>query len=139
MKSIIIPKTVRTAILSRAARLAQPVQEMLNLAAILGHEFDFATLHGMGAWDEGSLESMLESARRAQFIQEVPRGGNLRFTFAHALIPFALRQSLSGLQMQRLHHRAATVIEAQQPDDIEVLAHHYTASGEHNKAIYFSY
>ncbi|MGW8251642.1 MAG: ATP-binding protein, partial [Anaerolineales bacterium] len=138
MQSIIIPKTISAAILSRASRLSQPVQEMLRQAAILGQEFNVETLHRMGTWDEAALENMLENARRAYFIQEAPRGGNFRFTFTHALIPFALRQSLSGLQLQRLHFRAANVIKALQPDDFEVLAHHYTASGEQNKAIYFS-
>ena len=135
IQRIVIPKTVRAAILSRVAKLSPPLQEMLRLAAVLGHEFDIATLKGMSAWDEVTLESMLESARQAQFIQEVSRGGTLGFTFAHALIPYTLRESLSGLHLQRLHQRAAAIIQSKRPDDYEVLAYHYTASGEQNKAI----
>jgi DNA-binding SARP family transcriptional activator len=137
IQSIVIPKTVRAAILSRVAKLSHPQQEMLRLAAVLGHEFDFTTLHKMSAWDEVTLEDLLERASQAQFLQEVSRGGTLRFTFAHALIPFALRESMSGLHLQRLHHRAASIIQAQRPDDYEVLAYHYTASGEQEKAISF--
>jgi len=123
--------------MSRVEKLPLPQQEMLRLAAILGHEFDFTTLLGMGTWDEAALEDMLESTCRSQFLQESPRGEVQRFTFTHALIPFTLRESLSGMQLQRLHQRAATVIQIQHPDDYEVLAHHYTASGMHDQAIHF--
>ena len=137
IRSIVIPKTVRAAILSRVAKLSTPLQEILRFAAILGYEFDFATLRKMSEWDEAALENLLESACQAQFIREERRAGNLRFTFSHALIPFALRESLGGLPMQRLHRRAAAAIQALHPEDSELLAHHYTAAGEHEKAVHF--
>jgi len=74
-------------------------------------------------------------AERAQLVGEVQGRGREIFSFAHALIPFALRESLSGLRRQRLHRRAALAIEAARPNDVEALAYHFAAAGERDKAI----
>ncbi|MBI3360793.1 MAG: hypothetical protein HY023_06750, partial [Chloroflexi bacterium] len=138
MQTIFIPPSVRGAILARVERLPLPAQDALRLAAILGREFDFATLHSASEQDEEALIAALERAERAQLIGESPRAGRMAFTFAHALIPFALRESLSGLRRQRLHRRAALAIEAARPNDVESLAYHFAAAGERDKAIEYS-
>jgi DNA-binding SARP family transcriptional activator len=135
MQTIVIPSSVRGAILARVERLPAPAQNALRLAAILGREFEFETLHRASEEDEDTLISALEQATRAQLIGETTRGKRIAYTFAHALIPFALRESLSGLRRQRLHRRVAAVLEAYRPDDFEVLAYHFDAAGEHGKAI----
>lgn len=139
IESIIIPQSVRAAILSRVEKLPAAVQDMLRMAAVLGREFDFLTLQAMGDWGEEGLVAELEHAKRVQLLTEVEQAGHIRFTFVHALIPFTLRESLSGLRRQRLHRRAAIVIECQRPDDLEVLAYHFLAAGERDKALEYSY
>ncbi|NUM46292.1 MAG: AAA family ATPase [Anaerolineales bacterium] len=135
MQTIVIPSSVRGAILARVERLPAPAQNALRLAAILGREFDFETLHRASEEDEDILISVLERAAQAQLIGETTRGKRIAYTFAHALIPFALREGLSGLRRQRLHRRVALAIEAQHPNDFESLAHHFAAAGEREKAI----
>lgn len=144
MRTIFIPQSVRGAILARVERLPAPAQEVLRLAAILGREFDFETLQAasrgeaLSSLDEDALIAALERAERAQLIGEAPRAGRLTFTFAHALIPFALRENLSGLRRQRLHRRVAAAIESLRPNDIEALAYHFAAAGERGQAIEYS-
>lgn len=84
------------------------------------------------------LITALEQAGRAQLISEVRRTGRLTFTFAHALIPFTLRESISGLRLQRLHRRVAVAIERLRPDDVEALAYHFAAAGERARAVTYS-
>jgi tetratricopeptide (TPR) repeat protein len=48
--TIVVPQSVRAAILSRVEKLPSVVQETLLLAAILGREFDFPILQAMGEW-----------------------------------------------------------------------------------------
>jgi DNA-binding SARP family transcriptional activator len=139
IESIVIPQSVRAAILSRVEKLPAAVQDMLRMAAVLGREFDFAILQGMSEWDEEALTATLEHAERVQLLAEIERVGRIQIAFVHALIPFALRESLSGLRRQRLHQRAAIVIEHQRPDDVEVLAYHFLAAGERDKALDYSY
>jgi DNA-binding SARP family transcriptional activator len=144
MHAIFIPSSVRGAIMARVERLPAQAQDALRLAAILGREFDFETLQAasrgeaLSSPDEDALIAALERAERAQLIGESPRAVRLAYTFAHALIPFALRESLSGLRRQRLHRRAAATIESLRPNDVEALAYHFAAAGERDKALQYS-
>jgi len=138
MESITLPPNVRGAILARVEKLPGPVQEVLQVAAILGREFDFEALHGASEVDEAAVNTALEQAERAQLIGQIERAGRLSFSFAHALIPFALRESIGGLRRQRLHAYVAKALEDQHPEDIEALAYHFVAAGEPAKAMAYS-
>ena len=138
MQTIVIPPSVRGAILARVERLPATAQDTLRLASILGRDFDFKTLHAASEQEEEILISALERAERAQLIREATRAGDIVYTFAHALIPFTLRESLSGLRRQRLHRRVGTAIEMQRPNDFEALAYHFMAAGEREKVIEYS-
>lgn len=138
MQRIFIPSSVRGAIMARVERLPAPAQEALRLAAVIGRDFPLALLHQASGLDEDALIAVLERAEQAQLIGETGPTGQLAYTFAHALIPFALRESVSGLRRQRLHHRVAIVIEAQRPHDFEALAYHFAAAGERDQAIMYS-
>jgi predicted ATPase len=138
MESIKLPPNVRSAILSRVDKLPYDVQETLRMAAVLGREFDFETLKSAGESDATTLQFALERAERAQLIQKVERDRNHGYAFAHALIPFALRESLGGLRRQRMHLRVAEALERQRPDDVEPLAYHFIAAGMRAKAAEYS-
>jgi DNA-binding SARP family transcriptional activator len=138
LKTVVLPRSVRAAILLRVERLPAPVQAMLRLAAVLGREFEFETLSAASDQETEAVLTALEQAERAQLLHENrsgPAGPGGRFTFAHALIPFTLRETLSGLRLQRLHARVASAIEARRPEDVEALAYHYTAAGQRESAI----
>ncbi|MFN8470328.1 MAG: hypothetical protein U0X20_32535, partial [Caldilineaceae bacterium] len=137
IKTVFIPRSIRAAILGRVERLPTAHQELLAAAAVLGREFDIATLRAMGGWDEEALIDLLGYVTQTQLITETQRTAHVRYGFAHALIPFALRQNLSGLRLQRLHGRAAAAIETLYPDDFEALAHHFTAAGGRRKAFVY--
>jgi ABC-type oligopeptide transport system substrate-binding subunit/type II secretory pathway predicted ATPase ExeA len=146
LDQIEIPQNVRLTIQARVNKLPDQTQDTLRLAAVLGREFDFDTLHAMSDLDEDSLIDALDIAQRAQLIDEALRGkgsgtGSVAFAFAHALIPTTLHESLSGLRRQRLHRRAAQAIErvAQRADRVEdcaaQLGRHYAQAGEGERAI----
>jgi len=136
-----LPQSVRETIQARIARLPEPVQEVLRLAAIIGREFDFETLQKASEQDEETLVSALELAERAQIIGEVTRvadkgrkNGHETFSFAHALIPATLRESVSGLRRRRLHRRIAAAIEELRSHDAVALAYHYSEAGDEARA-----
>ncbi|HUM67227.1 MAG TPA: hypothetical protein PLK31_00080, partial [Chloroflexota bacterium] len=140
LQTIFIPPGVRSAILARVERLPAEAQDTLRLAAVLGREFDFEMLAAASDQDEENLIAALEPAERAQLIEEMAqqtaaRAGRIVYTFAHALIPFVLRESLNGLRRQRLHGRVAKALEAHRPHDVEALAYHFAAAGEREQAI----
>jgi DNA-binding SARP family transcriptional activator/Cdc6-like AAA superfamily ATPase/predicted Ser/Thr protein kinase len=137
MEELGIPQSVRVAIQSRVRPLPVEAQEMLCLAAILGREFDLDTLAQASDQSKDTLIDALESAERAQLIEELSgeRGGT--FAFAHALFASTLVEGLRTMQRRRLHRRAAAAVEALYPDDgsrLEALAHHYEQAGDAEKA-----
>ncbi|MGQ0600292.1 MAG: serine/threonine-protein kinase, partial [Anaerolineales bacterium] len=129
-----IPQSVRVTIHARLGKLPEPAQEALRLAAILGREFDFDTLQAASGVGEDVLIEALESATRAQIVAESRNGHALTFTFAHALIPSTLRESMSGPRLRVLHRRAASAIERLRPDDFETLAYHASQAGDDDRA-----
>jgi tetratricopeptide (TPR) repeat protein len=138
MEELDLPQSVRVAIQSRLAKLSDSVQDVLRMAAVLGHEFDFETLAYALEQDEDLLIQALETAERSQLIEELSaeRGGTFRF--GHALIASTLAEDLSGLRRRRMHGRAAEAIRRLRPDDLETLAHHYSESGDLGEARAYS-
>jgi tetratricopeptide (TPR) repeat protein len=134
MDQLYIPQSIRLAIQARVGRLPDEAQETLRLGAILGREFDFETLQAASGEDEDQLIHSLELALKVQLIQEVRHDGRISFAFVHALIPSTLRESLSILRRQRLHRRAARVIEKLREEDYEDLAYHYAQAGDADRA-----
>jgi tetratricopeptide (TPR) repeat protein len=134
MEELEIPQSVRVAIQSRVAKMPPDCQEMLRLAAILGREFEFETLFAASEAGEEGLIETLESAGRAQLVEEVSSGRDVTFAFTHALIPATLSEGVSTLRRRRLHRRAAAAIERLHPDDYEALAHHYAEAGDEERA-----
>lgn len=130
-----VPQSVRLAVQARLNNLPPATQEVLNMAAVLGRQFDFDTLtRALPDHTEEALLTALESAERAQLIGETARArpglSATTFTFAHALIPATLRDGLSRLRRQRLHARALTALQVTAPTDYERLAYHAERAGQ---------
>lgn len=137
LAAVQIPQSVRVAIQARVSQLSDPAQTALRLAAVIGREFDFPLLLRAGELNEDALVDSLETAERAQLIEELRGARNMgreAFTFVHALIPAALRESVSGLRRHRMHKRVAAALEQLRPNDFETLAYHYGQAGDENRA-----
>ncbi|HEY42719.1 MAG TPA: AAA family ATPase [Anaerolineae bacterium] len=134
-----IPQSVRVAIQSRISKLPEEVQETLQMASILGREFDFDTLAEASELDEDALIEALEKAEQDQLIEEVSSEDGVTFAFIHAMIPTTLSEGVRTLRRRRIHRRAASAIERTRPEDYEALAYHYSEAGDHERALkYYS-
>ena len=135
MDELEIPQSVRVAIQTRVARLPEPHQNVLSMAAILGREFEYEVLAEASEADEDSVIEALEAAEDAQLIEETGEADEDRFAFVHALIPLALLDSVRKLRRRKLHRRAAAAVEKLRSDDYEALAHHYSEAGDDQRAL----
>jgi class 3 adenylate cyclase/tetratricopeptide (TPR) repeat protein len=138
MDEMEIPQSLRLAIQARVGRLSSQTQEALTLASIIGREFEFEILLQASEYDEDSLIELLESATRAQLIEEVKGKGDELYTFVHALIPTTLYEGVSARRRKRAHERVAHAIEKISPNDFESLAHHYAAADDSLKVVEYS-
>jgi class 3 adenylate cyclase/tetratricopeptide (TPR) repeat protein len=139
MDELEIPQSLRLAIQTRVGRLQPQVQEALALAAVIGREFDFDTLLDSSEHqDEDLLIEALESAARAQLIEEVKGKDGEKYSFVHALIPTTLYEGISSRRRKRAHERIANAIERLSPSDYEGLAYHFSAADNPVKAVEYA-
>jgi predicted ATPase len=135
MTDMTIPQSIRVAVQSRLNKLSRDLQEILLNAAVIGREFDFEILLQICGKEEDILIDGLEEAIKAQLIEEREDGIVECFWFLHALIPAALRESLSGLRRTRLHRKVAQAIERIQPEAYQRLAYHWGEGGDEEKGL----
>jgi serine/threonine protein kinase/tetratricopeptide (TPR) repeat protein len=139
MDELEIPQSVRVAIQSRMSKLPDEVNQTLQIAAILGREFEFSTLASASNLEEDTLIDALEISERNQLIEEASVENGVTFSFVHALIPATLAEGVPTLRRRRLHSQAAITIENLNPDDYETLAYHFSEAGDQEKALeYFT-
>jgi DNA-binding CsgD family transcriptional regulator len=125
------PESVRHTIEARLARLAAPHREVLELAAVIGEEFDSTTLVAASDWTHDTTLEALDAAVDSGLV-EPAAGPDGLFRFQHALARQAVLGLLASSRRAHEHARVAQVIEARFPSSdryVRALAYHY--SGAH--------
>ena len=123
-----IPEGVREAIGIRLNRLSEECNRVLQTAAVVGREFDFALLAALSQeLSEDALLDVTEEAIVAGVIR-VASGTNERYEFTHALIQQTLAEELTQGRRVRLHIRIVEAMEELYVDHLDEhvveLAHH---------------
>ncbi len=124
------PESVRDSIETRLARLAAPHREVLELAAVIGEDFDTATLVAASDWTHDTTLEALDAAVTFGLIEPAP-GPEGAFRFHHALARQAVLGMLASARRAHEHARVAQVIERRSPDSdryVQQLAYHYAGA-----------
>lgn len=139
-----VPEGVREVIDRRLANLGEQAQETLELAAVLGQEFELDVLIALAASATGDVEAALEQVLDAALLIEVD-GAPGRLSFSHALVRETVYRRPSAMRRAVLHRRAGEALEALFSEDLEAhaaeLARHFHATGtrgDADKAIRYS-
>jgi class 3 adenylate cyclase/DNA-binding CsgD family transcriptional regulator len=126
-----VPEGVHEVIARRLSRLSTDCLELLTVAAVLGREFDLATLARAADLPDEAGSTLpvlgrLEEAEQARLVAGAP-GAPGRYRFAHALVRETLYAGLGTAQRIRLHRRAGEAMEATWSADTAMaeLAHHF--------------
>jgi tetratricopeptide (TPR) repeat protein len=135
MAELEIPQGIQVAVETRLKKLTKPCQQAVEMAAVLGREFEYRVLAKALKMDEDELIEALESAERAMVIQEVKAPQEITFQFVHALVPQAVRESIRTLSRRKLHQQAVVAFEAVYPGNYPALAYHTTEAGDYKKAL----
>ena len=133
-----IPASLHDLLISRLDRM-DSLHEVVQLGATLGREFRYDLMCAASDLDEDTLQAELEKLVKAEVLFQKGRPPESSFIFKHALIQDAAYDSLLKKTRQQFHRRIATALEEQFPESIEtepeLLAHHFTAADETEKAI----
>jgi DNA-binding CsgD family transcriptional regulator/tetratricopeptide (TPR) repeat protein len=127
IEKIVVPPTVRDAVLERAGRLSADAQAVLQAAAVLTEAADEATLAAVAEISPERAVAALVTALDSGLLGE--EGGGT-FAFRHALAAQAVREAIPAPLRSRMHLRAAQVLEALPQPPAVRLARHFREAGQ---------
>jgi DNA-binding CsgD family transcriptional regulator len=127
-----IPRTVRDAVLARAARLSDPARKVLEAVAVAPPHAEVRLLEAIAGDVIASLEECLASG-----MLEVGRDG---VAFRHELARLTIHESLAPDRAVALHRAALTALGDPQwrPIDLDRLAHHAAGAGDVEAVLRFA-
>lgn len=142
LKSIILPASVREAVLRRVETLPPGTQELLRQASVLGQVFYFEDLYEMSGLSEWETLERLDPALKRRLIREIQdAGGEAQLCFHHVGTRQILYHDLGVLQRRLLHRQAGEALERRAGGEerrVDELAHHFGQAGEYQKAAVYS-
>ncbi len=124
-----VPASISDSVAARVAGLGPEVRRVIELAAVLGDQFDTATLVAASDSDTALTMGFVDAATALGLIEEVDVDGG-RYSFVHSLTRQAVLDQIPASRRQVLHARAAEAIEQQprKPSLFPRLAHHCLAA-----------
>jgi DNA-binding NarL/FixJ family response regulator/tetratricopeptide (TPR) repeat protein len=137
-----VPASISDTLTARIDGLGGEIRQVIELAAVLGNEFDLATLLAAEGVDLAQTMAFVDSTTALGLIDMVdPDAG--RYSFVHALTRQAVLDRMQPSRLTRLHVQAAEALERQPAHAALVprLAHHYLAGhilGFHDRAVRYS-
>ncbi|MCC5581058.1 AAA family ATPase [Microtetraspora sp. AC03309] len=127
-----LPQGVLDVVLHRVAGLGEEAARVLELAALMGDEFEAGVLAQVAGGTVGDLLPPLDAALDAGLIRESSYRLGV-YEFAHALVTDALLSRRSRLWRAGVHERVAGVltrVHGDRDDRAAVIARHWLAAAE---------
>ena len=136
---IVIPDTLRDAVLDRFRMLSPEAQAVLLRAAVIGSRFDFGILLRVTGAAEAEVVGALRAAIDAQLMLEITSDTRApSYAFRHALTRESVLFELLQPERRRIHAAVGEAIEGQGPETsaghAEELAYHFDEAGDRDRA-----
>ena len=131
-----LPRKVRAVIASRLERLCAPTSELLGMAAVIGHDFDFDLLVQVSRLPEDVVVKCLDELWRGRIVRELRAG---QYDFSHDKLREVAYGELSLTRRRLLHRYTAEALEGLDLGEREgvhaQIAYHYDRAGYAERAI----
>jgi ABC-type oligopeptide transport system substrate-binding subunit/tetratricopeptide (TPR) repeat protein len=128
-----LPGSVREAIQTRVDRCEDGPRHVLQLAAVLGREFDLDLLSMVSRRGEEACLEALDVLLRRRLVDEATGAMGRDFAFHHHRIQEVVYADIPLRRRQYLHAQVAAAMEERSADDWEAaageLAHHWDRAG----------
>ncbi len=141
-----VPNTLQDLILARFDRLTPFNRQVLQTAAVIGHQFALEVLHAvLPAVSMEDTEAALADLVAKEFVQPQPEpvsnDSETLYVFKHVLVSDAIYSTLIQRDRHDLHGRVGQAIEIlysiHLEGQIEILANHYTRSMMLDRALIY--
>lgn len=134
-----VPVTLQGLILARFDKLAEPVRQTLQKAAVLGTSFPVSLLSRIHLTEKNELTAHLAELSQRLILIAQALGAEPGYAFRHPLVQEVVYATLLQRERQQLHAAAAAAIAADEnwsvEEKIELLAYHYARSPHEDQAI----
>jgi tetratricopeptide (TPR) repeat protein len=134
-----LPDTVRETIQRRLTSISPQLRELLEIASVIGTEFQVTTLASVASSEPDAVMRILDEGIAANLV--VPHGVT-RFRFAHGLLRETLYEALPAARRIELHRAVGSALERvygpDHEDRLDSLAHHFleaAPAGDVEKAV----
>jgi class 3 adenylate cyclase/predicted ATPase len=135
----VVPPTLEGLLTERLDRLPD-LGDVIDVAAVLGREFDSSLLGALEPLDGADLEPAL-ARLAAQDVLWPVGSGRARWEFRHVLLQEAAYERILRRRRRALHARVADTLVRRfagvAEREPEVVAHHWSCAGEPAKAVQF--
>ncbi len=138
-----IPDTLQGLILSRFDQLSSIQRRLLQVASIIGRDFNSKLLRVVLQITDPSLfDEILQQLVQRDIIENRSDFPNQDYRFIHVLMSDTIYSTLLSGDKTELHGQIGTAIEQLYPDQIkeyiDVLARHYFYSANYPKALFYT-
>ena len=134
-----ISPTVQGVLAARIDRLTADEKTLLQQLAVIGRQFPLSLVKKVVTQPEADLYRVLASLQVKEFLYEQPAFPESEYLFKHALTLDVVYGTVLQNQRKTLHEKTAQAMETlsaySREDRYSELAHHYTQSGNTEKAI----
>lgn len=131
LREDVLPSGVRALLRARFSGLSEEARELLQLAAVVGRNFDLGLLGQAVSRAAADVSGIIEPLMSSGLIFETPDGG---YYFSHDKLRQTLYEDLGVLRRQELHLRVAGALQSVGGAPAE-LAYHYLRAKEWRPAL----
>lgn len=137
-----VPETLQELILARFDRLPPFQRRLLQVAAVIGHQFQLRLLTALLPPEERSgIDQALKHLVQREFIVPLAGPPNAAYAFRHVLMSEAIYATLLKRQRSQLHGQVGEAIEQlyaeRLEEHVELLARHYSWSPRLDRALHY--
>jgi predicted ATPase len=135
-----IPATLTDSLMARLDRMG-PFKKIAQIGATIGREFSYEILRAVAAAPPDQIGAALNHLDGAGLIVRRGHPPDAVYSFKHEMIRNAAHSSLLHSERRKLHSKIAFVLAEMYPErterEPELLAHHFTESGQSKAAVGF--
>ncbi len=131
-----VPDSIYAVMLSRLDQLSATSRNLLQIAAVIGREFDLYTLNAIAPqMEQTEIRSLLNELVEADMLLVVAFEPSSVFMFQHTVLHDVVYQSLPFARRQALHNQIADLYLARYTDNQQaiygLLAYHYGQTNQY--------
>jgi class 3 adenylate cyclase/tetratricopeptide (TPR) repeat protein len=134
-----VPPTVQAVLASRIDALPAATKQLLEDAAVIGHDVPFALLHAICGLPEHELRDLLDHLQTAEFLYSTRLFPDPQYTFRHSLTHDVTYSGVLHERRREIHERVVNAMEKIYADrlgeQVERLADHAERGSIWHKAV----